>query len=210
MLLFSGQMKIFSFLLVYLLPLCAVAQHPDIDLLRTINLDRNTSLDGSMKLLSNTEAYIGTGLPLGVCLAAWIKHDGPLLEKGMNMTLALAVNSVHTYALKHIIDRPRPDVSYPEIDAYRNERHYSFPSGHTSNAFVTATALSLNFRKWYVVVPAYAWACGVGYSRMHLGMHYPSDVLGGALLGAGSAWITYQANRRLKAYFEHKYAKPMP
>ena len=201
-------MRIFYFILLCYLPACCMAQHADIDLLKKINLERNTALDGSMKLISNTEAYIGTGLPIAVCAAAWIRHDVPLLEKGINMTLSLALSSVHTYALKHIIDRPRPDVCYPEIDAYRNEQHYSFPSGHTSNAFVTATSLSLNFRKWYVVVPAYAWACSVGYSRMHLGMHYPSDVLGGALLGAGSAWITYKANRWLKSYFLHKYTTP--
>lgn len=198
-------MKFFYCILLCCLPVAAIAQNADIDLLKKINLERNTSLDGGMKLITNTEAYIGTGLPVAVCLAGFIKRDGALIEKGVNMTMALALSSAHTFALKHLIDRPRPAVSYPEIDAYRNEQHYSFPSGHTSNAFVTATSMSLNFRKWYVAVPAYAWACSVGYTRMHLGMHYPSDVLGGALLGAGSAWITYKANRWLKSYFEHKY-----
>jgi membrane-associated phospholipid phosphatase len=48
------------------------------------------------------------------------------------------------------------------------------------------------------VVPAYTWASAVGYSRMHLGVHYPSDVLAGALLGAGSAWVTYKLNKWLQ------------
>jgi len=64
-------------------------------------------------------------------------------------------------------------------------------------AFATATSLSLEYPKWYVIVPAYTWAGTVGYSRMHLGVHYPSDVLIGALVGAGSAFITHKVNQKL-------------
>ncbi len=69
-----------------------------------------------------------------------------------------------------------------------------FPSGHTSLAFAIATSLSLKYPKWYVIAPSYVWACSVGYSRMNLGVHYPSDVLAGAVLGAGSAFLTYKLN----------------
>jgi membrane-associated phospholipid phosphatase len=71
------------------------------------------------------------------------------------------------------------------------------PSAHTSSAFATATSLSLAFPKWYVVVPSFVWASSVGYSRMHLGVHYPSDVLVGALVGSGSAFLTQKANQWL-------------
>jgi membrane-associated phospholipid phosphatase len=71
----------------------------------------------------------------------------------------------------------------------------SFPSGHTSDAFATATSLSIAFPKWYVIAPSFLWACSVGYSRMDLGVHYPSDVMAGAIIGAGSAYLCYKANR---------------
>ena len=64
-------------------------------------------------------------------------------------------------------------------------------------AFATATSLSLTYPKWYIIVPAYSWAGAVGYSRMHLGVHYPSDVFIGALVGAGSAWLTHAMNKKL-------------
>jgi membrane-associated phospholipid phosphatase len=51
-------------------------------------------------------------------------------------------------------------------------------------AFALATSLSLSYPKCYIIVPSFAWASSVGYSRMDLGVHYPSDVLAGAIVGA--------------------------
>lgn len=184
----------------------ANAQQMDIELLRRINLDRSRSLDRPMELISESEYVVGVGMPVSVCLAAWLKRDSRLLEKGVNMSLAMVLNTAQTWALKRVVNRPRPSVTYPEIQAFESSVNHSFPSGHTSNAFVAATSLSLHCRKWYVVVPAYAWAGAVGYSRMHLGVHYPTDVVAGALLGAGSAMVTYHANRWLKRRIMHQYA----
>ncbi|MDO9339524.1 MAG: phosphatase PAP2 family protein, partial [Bacteroidales bacterium] len=56
---------------------------------------------------------------------------------------------------------------------------------------------TLAYPKWYIIVPSYTWASTVAYSRMDLGVHYPSDVLIGALVGAGSAYLTYKINQKL-------------
>lgn len=182
-----------------------MAQQADITLLRQLHVDRNRNLDGSMRFISDSEYALGVAMPVGVCVAAWIRRDTKLLEKGVNMSLAMILNTGSTYLLKRAINRPRPSVSYPDIQALEPASAYSFPSGHTSNAFVAATSLSLNVRKWYVVVPSFAWAAAVGYSRMHLGVHYPSDVLGGAILGAGSALATYKVNQWLKRRYVKAY-----
>lgn len=180
------------------------AQNPDINLLKSIHVERNETMDPFMEGVSQTEYFIGIGLPVSVCAAAWIKRDHQLLKKGVNMSLAMVLNTALTYSFKRIVDRDRPAQRYSFIEPLENERHHSFPSGHTSNAFVAATSLSLNFRKWYVIVPAYSWAILVAYSRLHLGVHYPSDVIAGAVLGAGSAIVTYKVNQWLHKKYEKR------
>lgn len=108
--------------------------------------------------------------------------------------MSIGVSGVLAYSMKKLVNRPRPYTAYPDITAYQLESSSSFPSAHTSVAFATATALSLKYPKWYVIAPSYFWACSVGYSRMNLGVHYPSDVLAGAVLGAGSPYVTYKLN----------------
>ena len=198
-------MRIFLFIPILFFLQSSSAQNADIDILRKINVNRNTGLDKPMELVSNTEYAIGIAMPISVCAAAWVKKDSKLLEKGVNMSLAMVLNTGSTFVLKRVVNRSRPATVYPDIQSFDKDKFYSFPSGHTSNAFVAATSLSLNFKKWYVVVPSFAWAAAVGYSRMHLGAHYPSDVLAGALLGAGSALVTYKANQWIKSYYIKKY-----
>lgn len=175
--------------------LSTFGQNFDIQTLKRVNLERNTHLDGSMKWISNSEYVLGIAAPASVLAVGLIGKKKEVFRAGLQMTGGVVINTCATWLLKRGVNRPRPSVTYPFLQPLESEKQFSFPSGHTSNAFCNATNLALNYRKWYVVVPAYTWACTVAYSRMHLGMHYPSDVLAGAILGAGSAWFSYQANK---------------
>lgn len=129
--------------------------------------------------------------------AGLIKHDEKLFRNTEVLVGATIINLGITTVLKYTVNRTRPFVTYPDIFKKSKGGSPSFPSGHTSGAFATATSLSLSYPKWYVITPLYVWACTVGYSRMDLGVHYPSDVLAGALIGAGSAWLTHYVNKKL-------------
>ena len=103
-----------------------------------------------------------------------------------------------TMGTKAVVRRPRPWVAYEgDLMCLQTVRSASFPSGHTSVAFAAATSLSLISPRWYVVVPAYLWAGAVGFSRMYVGAHFPSDVFAGALVGTGSALLMHLIRQRI-------------
>jgi len=170
------------------------AQNADIDLLRSINGSCSTTLRHYSTFISNTTTAVSLSTPVVMGVVALIEKDDNLLKNAIYVGAAIGVDGVMTYSLKKGVNRDRPYLTYPDIHPAAYETSNSFPSGHTSLAFATATAMSLKYPKWYVIAPSYFWACSVGYSRLNLGVHYPSDVLAGALLGAGSAFVTYKVN----------------
>ena len=174
------------------------AQNWDIDLLKQINLERNKSLDPSFKFITNSVSPMSIGTPIAVLGIGMIQKDSSLKRKGIFMVEAFCVNAFTTTALKLAFNRDRPFVTYPFLDKQSEAGSYSFPSGHTSTAFTLATSLSLAFPKWYVIAPAYLYASAAGYSRMHLGVHYPSDVLAGAVVGTGSALLSNYLQQKFR------------
>lgn len=191
-------MKKFAIFIIFVLGLenTNFSQNLDIDLLRKINIDRNAALDPAFKLITNSVSPIGLGAPLIVTTIGFIQKDQTLKNKGYYIGATLLTSALITTTLKFTIDKDRPFVTYPEIQKLTGAGSPSFPSGHTSEAFATATSLSIAFPKWYVIAPSFLWASAAGYSRMHLGVHYPSDVLVGALIGSGSAWLCHELNKR--------------
>ena len=186
--------------LVLLLLFCffpAFSQNADIRILRSINSPEILPTDKFFQFMSNSDAYISLGIPATMATVGFIKHDDKLLRNACVTFAAISVNSAITLAIKYSFNRARPYITYPDIVKKSVGGSPSFPSGHTSMAFSTATSLSLEYPKWYIIIPAYTWAATVGYSRMYLGVHYPSDVLVGALIGSGSAWVTYFVNKKL-------------
>lgn len=180
------------------------AQNPDIDLLRKINVNRNTALDPTFKFITKTASPISMACPTLVYGVGLVKRDSTIRRKGLYIAGSMFVSGVFTQAAKYSFDRTRPFVTYPEIQKLSDAGSPSFPSGHTSNAFATATAMTFAFPKWYVAVPMFTWASAVGYSRMHLGVHYPSDVLAGAAIGAGSAWLSCWLSKKFFATYDRK------
>lgn len=192
------------FLIFTQIPALLSAQNADINLLRRINVNRNTSLDHTFKSISDSATPVSLIVPLGILTSAIISKNQELRNKGLVISASIISASVISYSLKHAILRERPFVTYPDLQKLDDAGSPSFPSGHTSTAFSTATSLSLAFPKWYVFVPAYLWAGSVGYSRMHLGVHYPSDVLAGAITGTGAALLCNYINKKILAKKQKK------
>lgn len=140
--------------------------------------------------ISDVGAYslVGTSLLWPVVESDW----RGLREASLSVGTATAITQLG----KALIHKQRPD----------NSDNKSFPSGHTSFAFASATNLYLR-NGWEVGVPAYAIAALTGGARVGAKKHFWIDVIAGAAVGTGSAWLFTDAkndNVRLLPWVEHK------
>jgi membrane-associated phospholipid phosphatase len=191
-------MKKLFLLLLIALQISVSAQNWDIDLLKQINPNTVTSFDPFMKTMSNSVLPLEVGIPTLMLVSGLLSKDKAYQNRALYMFGGLALNEVITFTSKEIFKRDRPYITYPgDIFNRSISSDLSFPSGHTSNAFALATMISLDQKKWYVTVPAFVWAGTVAYSRMYLGAHYPTDVIGGLVIGVGVGF--------LQDYIVHKY-----
>lgn len=128
---------------------------------------------------------------LGDSWAAWIfilmmvaRNHNPIerrLKMGIFLPLIYGFVSASQLAIKHLIDRPRPFLEHDAMVRSVCPTDPSFPSGHAATAFMMAVILSTQFPRYRYAF--YFLACLVGFSRVYLGVHYPSDVIAGAIIG---------------------------
>ncbi|MCX7861991.1 MAG: phosphatase PAP2 family protein [Bacteroidales bacterium] len=187
----------FIIVILILIHISLFSQNWDIKMLEHINLERNKHFDNSLIFISNSRSIVSISTFACFVTYGYLKKDSTIKQKALSIGIGLAAASFLTQSLKYSFNRKRPYVTHPEIQKLSSGGSPSFPSGHTSEAFSAATAFSLEYKRWYISVPAFIWASSVAYSRMHLGVHYPSDVLAGAIIGIGSAYFSHWLTQKI-------------
>ena len=168
-----------------------ILQSIDIQILKFINQHRTAFFDHSFIAITDTAGIVAYSIPVILLILSLLKKCNLQFSKIVSIPLTMAMSGILSQLIKHFVQRQRPYHVYDFIQKLSVAGSSSFPSGHTADAFALATALSLVFPKRQVIVTVYIWAFTVAYSRMYLGVHYPSDVVGGVVVGASSAIVCY-------------------
>ena len=170
----------------------------DIDkqLMLALNGSNSLYMDGVMKIYTSTVVWIPVAL---VLLFIVLKNNTPraslLVVLGVALTI-LASDQMSSAFIKPLVGRLRPSLD-PEfmhlIDTFNDYRSgsYSFTSSHACNSFALAMFISLLIRNKVLSFSMLAWASINSYSRIYLGVHFPGDILCGAILGTIIGSITY-------------------
>lgn len=190
-----------------ILTLAILQQIQQIDnrLLTLINFNGSPAYDQFWMLYTDKLTWLPLAVVVVWCLLRRGGWRHALIVSVVLCLLFLVSDFVIACLIKPLVARPRPShdvhvmhlLSY--VDNYRGGR-YGFPSNHASNGFAIATMLTLIFRRPLIIICAFLWAIGSCYSRLYLGVHFPSDILAGAVIGtltAFAAWFFYKTlNRR--------------
>jgi undecaprenyl-diphosphatase len=113
----------------------------------------------------------------------------------MLVTAGVLTADMCSLGLKILAGRDRPYVAHPDPEPLiGTPLDLSFPSGHSATAFAGATILAAYLPR--LAVPLYVLAALVGFSRVYVGVHYPLDVVAGALLGTGIGFVFVWLERR--------------
>ncbi len=159
---------------------------------------RGGSLDTIWKLFSLLGNYGAVWIALAVLLLFFRKTR----RAGLAMLLALGVGyAVGNVWLKELVMRPRPFVTHTDLTPLLDPGdRWSFPSGHALSSFAAATALFFFHKKTGLL--AYLLAVCITFSRLYASVHYPTDVLAGAVLGIlcglAAAWFADRFTDQLR------------
>ena len=176
----------------------------DWSLLHSLNdfLFRHDAVEDPLSFYINVSEALFIGMLAIVCLFGQASWRRAAVAAGLSAALGLAAGKL----ISGLVDRARPFVADPS-GVHLFSHHAAdpgFPSDHATAAFAIATAILLRNRRWGSVALAAATVLSIG--RVAIGVHFPSDVLAGAALGAAAALVLWAPPLRAKVEALADYA----
>lgn len=156
---------------------------------------RRDWMDGVWKTIT----HLGDGGIFWIALALILLIPKRTRRAGVSALFAMGIGALITnVAVKNIVARIRPYDTVTKLILLIERQHsFSFPSGHTCASFAAACALYRTLpRKWGIA--CIVLAVLIAFSRLYVGVHYPSDVLGGAAVGIFAGWAGWKLQEFLR------------
>lgn len=148
---------------------------------------RNKFLDTFMYRVTDLGGAIFSAL---VCMSMLLLGTEDVKRIGIEALVVLGISQIIVQSLKLILSRERPYKIIEQLNTFGiNLKDYSFPSGHTTASFSLAATIAMNVPRLTIIV--FFLALIIGISRIYLGVHYPTDVVAGIILGIGTSLIVH-------------------
>jgi undecaprenyl-diphosphatase len=167
----------------------------DVSVFRWINEGwSNPFLDKFFSFITDIHHFYPVLLLLAFALLIWGKAKGRWMVLALVVTVLLT-DQISAHLIKQLVGRIRPcNALTGVLTPLGPSGSFSFPSSHATNMGGAMLLLTLAYPigGWFWGL----WALSVGLSRIYLGLHYPSDVLGGYLLGMAIGWGVWSALRK--------------
>lgn len=184
-----------------LLPLKPDRENLDVKIFRSINNSRCGFLDAVIPVTDKSILF--TSILVPATLFGVSRTNSNYYDENSTVLLSLSegLSAGLTFGLKNIVKRERPYKTLANVN-YDGSKflldRYSFPSGHSSLSFAMATSLTLRYPEKPVLISGlYLYSTAVSLGRIYLGVHYPSDVFAGMLIGSGSALIVHSLRKEI-------------
>ena len=147
---------------------------------------------GGPRILAIAKALSKSGdgyLHIGIPVLLFALNADQLTQLCLTLALAITIERVIYWVLKNGLKRRRPQDYEPSFHSLITPSdQFSFPSGHSSGAFLLASVLAITYSGPFFVL--YLWATAVALSRVLLGVHFPGDTIAGAIMGSSVALAT--------------------
>jgi membrane-associated phospholipid phosphatase len=181
---------LFLFMIAFLMAI--VSQSSQLDFIAWLQSKATWKRLLLLELISDSITLFSLGIPLMIAFWMILRGGGwKSVHLFLYVGLSIAVAGLISYIIKKIGSVPRPYEVDTRIIQWSVGGGFSFPSGHTTEAFASATALAFLFPKWRIALPVFLWASLVAFSRIFLGVHYPFDILGGIAIGTTSSYAMH-------------------
>lgn len=167
-------------------------------LLDAVQRNRSSSTEDFARVITPFGGRRAVEISGALIIAGWWSHNATTRDAGRDsLESEIWAASVVTPLLKRAFGRARPiqNEGARSFHPFEHDRE-SFPSGHATNAFAFATAIADHYRGWVIPTLVYGLAGGVSLARVNDRVHFPSDVLAGALIGRAVAKGIVSRHRR--------------